>query len=376
MSNSSEITPPTSIAAQNAGNEVESSSDDEEENYTFEEAYESWFLGKSQSTCTAYRGRVKNFMKWYETQYGRKMDGSRLKKKHIRLFFAHKQRTCNQLRATIVCIKSFLRHLFKKRILGKDLAKSFIDPRQKPPQSERVMTPGTVKLFFKEAQKKKDASTLHMLQVLTYGGVRITALSRLHATDIKEEEHQANGTITKSYKIHIRNGKGGKSRFVPLKASVGADLYAYAQSLDTMYLFPGQKEGKPMNSQSISNRIKRIARKIGQPQISCHFFRHFMASNALHAGGNLADISKALGHAQTSTTSLYLHASGANVSGLIDLTNSDGDDDTLAFNPIVEIKIKKEVKKKKKSKKVKSNKIPRQPKSQDFSSNSSKGMFI
>ena len=117
MSNSSEITPPTSIAAQNAGNEVESSSDDEEENYTFEEAYESWFLGKSQSTCTAYRGRVKNFMKWYETQYGRKMDGSRLKKKHIRLFFAHKQRTCNQLRATIVCIKSFLRHLFKKRII-------------------------------------------------------------------------------------------------------------------------------------------------------------------------------------------------------------------------------------------------------------------
>ena len=62
------------------------------------------------------------------------------------------------------------------------------------------------------------------------------------------------------------------------------------------------------------------------------------------------------------------------MSGLIDLTNSDGDDDTLAFNPIVEIKIKKEIKKKK-SKQVKKG-PPKSFKLVDFSTNSSKGMLI
>ena len=39
-----------------------------------------------------------------------------------------------------------------------------------------------------------------------------------------------------------------------------------------------------MHSQSISGRIKRMAKhkSIGRPEISAHYFRHFMASNALH----------------------------------------------------------------------------------------------
>jgi len=54
----------------------------------------------------------------------------------------------------------------------------------------------------------------------------------------------------------------------------------------------------------------------------------------LHAGANLVDVSKALGHSSCAITSLYLHASDKPVSSLIDLsTLVDGEtvDDTITY---------------------------------------------
>ena len=368
--------PTAPIAAPIVVEQVDSSSSDEEETYTLAEAIESWYFGKAKSTIRSYRDRANDFIKWLLDNYNRPIN-SRLKKKHLRLYFVHKKRTCSQLRACVVCIKSLCRHLFKKGILKKDITISFKDPKQKPPKNERIMTPAIVKAFFREANKKKDSTTWAVLAVLTYGGLRITALSNLHCNDIKMEEHQANSKITKSYKIKVRLAKGGKSRTIAIKASVGANLFAYAQSLTTVHLFPGRIPGKPLASSSISMRIKRIAKKLGKPDISAHYFRHFMASSALHAGGNLVDISKALGHANVSTTSLYLHASNTNVSALIDLTESDGEDHTIEYVQTIEVKKEKKEKKTKKiKKKLKKKKKKSPPKSLDFSTNSSKGMFI
>ena len=98
-----------------------------------------------------------------------------------------------------------------------------------------------------------------------------------------------------------------------------------------------------------------------------------MASNALHNGANLADISKVrimfaisvvvvhgfltnfdarssfkmLGHSSIATTSIYMHASQKNnVSNYIDLTNLDtGVDNTIEYKRVIQIK-----KEKKKSK--------------------------
>ena len=264
--------PTAPIAAPIVLEEADSSSSDEEETYTLAEAIESWYFGKAKSTIRSYRDRANDFIKWLQENYNRPIN-FRLKKKHLRLYFVHKKRTCSQLRACVVCIKSLCRHLFKKGILKKDITISFKDPKQKPPKNERIMTPAIVKAFFREANKKKDSTTWCVLAVLTYGGLRITALSNLHCNDIKMEEHQANGLITKSYKIKVRLAKGGKSRTIGIKASVGANLYAYAQSLTTVHLFPGRIPGKPLASSSISMRIKRIAKKLGQPAISAHYFR-------------------------------------------------------------------------------------------------------
>ena len=58
------------------------------------------------------------------------------------------------------------------------------------------------------------------------------------------------------------------------------------------------------------------------------------ATWSLHAGANLVDVSKALGHSSCAVTSLYLHSSDKPVSGLIDLStlvNGETVDDSIIY---------------------------------------------
>ena len=83
------------------------------------------------------------------------------------------------MRQLVTVIKGLLKHLFKCKVLKKDLSLSFKTEKQLPAKVERVMTGEQVKLFFVEANKHKDASTMHMLQCLAYGGLRRGACSEL-----------------------------------------------------------------------------------------------------------------------------------------------------------------------------------------------------
>ena len=319
-------------------NNAETSSSEEEEVYTLREALDLFFESKANSTIDAYKHRINGFIQWYSKEYGRMID-HRLKTKHLKRYFVHKRASCGQMRIIVVSIKSMCRFLFKLKFLKKDITLGIPDPKQLPPKNERNMTPEEVKAFFELANTKKDASWWCMLALLTYAGLRIKVLSRLKCADIKCDKHQKESTVIKSYKVHVRDGKGGKDRFCGLKKEVGEKLYAYAQGLNTTYLFPGAKDNQPMHCKSLSGRIKRMAKKVGRPEISAHFFRHFMASNSLHNGANIADVSKMLGHSSIATTSVYLHSSKQNVSNYIDLSNVDtGVDDTIEYKFIKKLK--------------------------------------
>ena len=265
-------------------NGADSSSSSDEETYTLREALDLFFEKLARTTTAAYKQRINDFIQWYGKEYGRLID-RRLKRKHLKRYFVHKKNTgTRQMRIVVVSIKSMCRFLYKLKMLKKDVTIGIKDPKQLPAKNERKMTPDTVKAFFALANTKRNASYWAIIALLTYAGLRIKVLSRLKCADIKCDEVQKDGAIVKSYGVHVRDGKGGKERYCGLKKEVGEKLYVYAQSLNTTYLFPGKKKNQPMHSQSISGRIKRMAKhkSIGRPEISAHYFRHFMASNALH----------------------------------------------------------------------------------------------
>lgn len=257
-------------------NGAESSSSDEDESYSLREALDLFFEKLANSTVIAYKQRINDFIQWYGKEYARAIGDRRMKKKHLVRYFLHKRTTgTRQMRIVIVSIKSMCRFLFKLKLLKKDITIGIPDPRQLPAKNERKMTPDTVKAFFALSNTNKDASSWCMLAILTYAGLRIKVLSRLKCADIKCDEVQKDGAIVKSYGVAVRDGKGGKDRFCPLKTAIGEKLYAYAQSLTTTHLFSGRKDNQPMHSQSLSARIKKMAKHktIGRPEISAHYFR-------------------------------------------------------------------------------------------------------
>jgi site-specific recombinase XerD len=311
-------------------NERDSSSEDEETTYSLQEAEEDWYFNKMASTRWAYRQRVNDLKKWYLDKTGRTID-TKLKKKHLRLYFTFKKRSCSQLRAVIVCIKSYTKHLTKRKILKKDVGKDFESTKQLPAKIERNMSAKDVRKFFKEAQKKNDPECIVILQLLAYAGVRRTALSRIACNDIIKSENQNGTTIDTTYSVRLRKTKGNKSRRVKLNDKVGKWLYDYARSLGTVYLFQSKKGNVPKHPGTLSEKIKRIARNVGLPYVSMHHFRHFYCSQSLHSGADLATVQEQMGHSSISTTSVYAHGSTKNISNLIDLS-LEGEDITIQHN--------------------------------------------
>ena len=81
--------------------------------------------------------------------------------------------------------------------------------------------------------------------------------------------------------------------------------------------------------------------------IGCDIFLLLLAIS-LHAGANLVDVSRALGHSSVAVTSIYLHSSDAAVSELIDLSTSMDGEDTI--DESIKIKSQKNTEKSQKKK--------------------------
>ena len=118
-------------------------------------------------------------------------------------------------------------------------------------------------------------------------------------------------------------GKGGKSRFVPLEASVSGMLCQYLEDFlltgsfkMTEYLFTNHSQNK-LTRQGISHILKRYSDMVRKKQpelmpetISPHCLRHSRAVHWLQAGVELIYIRDLLGHASIQTSEIYARIDG------------------------------------------------------------------
>ena len=121
--------------------------------------------------------------------------------------------------------------------------------------------------------------------------------------------------------LHIRAGKGGKDRTVPLPEDTLALLRRYWRThRHPTLLFPalgrGGKSGRAatgattaMNRASVQGAFLRARKAAGvtRAHVSIHTLRHSYATHLLEAGLNIRFIQRALGHGRLETTMRYLH---------------------------------------------------------------------
>ena len=105
--------------------------------------------------------------------------------------------------------------------------------------------------------------------ILINTGLRVLELAQLSLGDVSLSECKGS--------LYIRDGKGGKTRTVPLNAEARNALAAYLAirpTDDRTYLFLGQRG--PIRSRQLQRIVKKYTQRSGlQPaEISAHTLRH------------------------------------------------------------------------------------------------------
>lgn len=127
-----------------------------------------------------------------------------------------------------------------------------------------------------------------------------------------EDWDRSAGTLT------VR-GKGDHHRVLPVTVEAAEALTAWlADGRRSGPLFPSShRPGQPVGPSTIAKVVQQAGEAAGV-HLWPHLLRHTMASDVAATGAPVGALQKALGHADISTTGIYIHASAAEVREAID----------------------------------------------------------
>ncbi|OEE50348.1 site-specific integrase [Vibrio splendidus] len=169
----------------------------------------------------------------------------------------------------------------------------------KPPQVKRlpdILTPQQVSSLITHTRQVRYQVFFLTLYSM---GLRLGEGLNLRVHDIDSQ----------TMRVHIREGKGGKDRMVPLPMRTLSALRAHwLTHKHPQLLFPGLGQGcdAPMDRGGIQKTMKLVLKECGiQKHASPHSLRHCFATHLLEQGLDLRSLQTLLGHASLNTTARY-----------------------------------------------------------------------
>jgi site-specific recombinase XerD len=182
--------------------------------------------------------------------------------------------------------------------LGRPEQLPLIPYGKRPKALRSVLAPREVQRLIDAAHTPRDRA---FLQVAYGCGLRLSELAHLQVRDIDSARMV----------LHVRHGKGGKDRLVPLSPRLLGLLRAYwRQYRPGTWLFPGDKPGQPIAAANMQRRLRQLVKEVGLTKpCSMHTLRHSYATHLLEAGVDLLTLKMLLGHRALETTARYLHVS-------------------------------------------------------------------
>lgn len=121
----------------------------------------------------------------------------------------------------------------------------------------------------------------------------------------------------KLHRVHIRNGKGGKDRYVTLpQLTLSVMRRFWATHRHPRLLFPspaggelmGKPVSKPMDASGIQGAFRATIAECGiKKKLSIRSLRHAYATHLLEMGMDMRLIQDQMGHCDINTTAIYAH---------------------------------------------------------------------
>jgi site-specific recombinase XerD len=142
-----------------------------------------------------------------------------------------------------------------------------------------------------------------IIAVFLFTGLRAQELLDLQIVDVNLE----------SGVLLVREGKGGKDRYVPIHHKLGYILKRYLADRkrlkkQSLYLFVGARSDFPLNYKDVNKICGKISRACGV-KFTPHCLRHTFGSVAIEQDMGLVQLKEIMGHSNIASTMIYLKMS-------------------------------------------------------------------
>jgi integrase/recombinase XerD len=237
-----------------------------------------------KSYIDAVRGLAKHYMR----------SPDQLSEDEVRQFFLHLINKRKAAKSTVTIYLCGIKFFFEKTLGRVWPMFNLVRPRRSK-KLPVVLSREEVRSLLKLLQHP----VVRMALTVMYAcGLRISEVVKLTTKDIDADRHH----------LWVRCGKGGKDRAVPLPDHVLGLLRAYYKNNGNggTWLFP-QKQGH-IGTDILQDAFKLALREAGiNKNATPHSLRHSYATHLLENGEDITTLQKILGHADISTTKIYLH---------------------------------------------------------------------
>ena len=226
------------------------------------------------------------------------------------LFLEKEGKAASTVSRYIASFKGFFDYCLKKGVIAEDPTE-----RLKPPKVEKkfpqILTISETEMLMNgpDAKSDKGIRDKAMLELLYATGIRVSELISLKLEDMN---------LNMEYVVcHEKS----KDRIIPFGSEAKSALKVYVDKTRARMVGEGESEylfvncsGKPMSRQGFWKLIKHYAEKAGiEKEITPHTFRHSFAAHLLEKGADVQSVQKMMGHADISTTQMYVEMQTGNV---------------------------------------------------------------
>ena len=254
----------------------------------------------SANTTENYRRDLQALIAWMDASDIR--DFVQLDGEQLRAFIAGEHRrglSPKSLQRRLSALRSFFRHLLKRGELPGNPAQALRAPKAPRKLPQVLDADEMTQLVEVPTDRPLGRRDRALLELLYSSGLRVSELCALRWRELDLAE----GLVRV-------NGKGGKTRIVPVGSHARAALAEWKQEQAAgaeAPVFPG-RAGKAITPRAVQLRLRQLAQQQGVwKRVHPHLLRHSFASHVLESSGDLRGVQELLGHADIATTQIYTH---------------------------------------------------------------------
>ncbi|KIL45434.1 tyrosine-type recombinase/integrase [Jeotgalibacillus soli] len=283
------------------------------------EAFEMYMedVGYADTTIRHYRYDVLMFFRFI---YNRKIDINEVTKLDILAFFRSlkmagakgqvKEGQASSRNRRLMSLRLFFKALTKYELMNHNPALDVDAARQSKERLPLFLNEHELAgLIQSVSEDQFTARNRLVIKLMAFAGLRVLEVHRLDSMDIDREQ----GGLT----IY---GKGGKTRYVPLKSSLFQELLEFEKNNQAIQRQAkaffvstrGQRLSIRMIQQITKNALEQLKKDpafhyLEGKKLSAHKLRHTFGTSLVQKGADIRIVQELLGHENINTTQIYTH---------------------------------------------------------------------